>query len=155
MSVKLVGLGRALPTFSFGFLKSFFLSLFFFALDPIVAQGGRGSRSGRWLYAVAVAVDRVVQRWFDMQENMLNCVACESLIFLWVPCFGSRLAYSAGSSEQANAPGARVYIEVLQRETTLKRLVLRHLFSIESSPEQIVALRGNMMTETLVQNPCS
>ena len=81
VSVKLVGLGRALPTFSFGFLKSFFLSLFFFALDPIVTQDGRGSRSGRWLYAVAVAVDRVVQKWFDMQENMLNCVACESLIF--------------------------------------------------------------------------
>ena len=67
--MKLVGLGRALPTFSFGFLKSFFLSLFFFELDPIVAQGGRGSRSGRWLYAVAVAVDRVVQNWL---ENILN-----------------------------------------------------------------------------------
>lgn len=35
VSVKLVGFGRAFPTFSLGFLKSFFLSFFFFVLDPI------------------------------------------------------------------------------------------------------------------------
>jgi len=41
VSVKLVGFGRALPTLSLGFLKSFFLSFFFFALEPMVRYGGQ------------------------------------------------------------------------------------------------------------------
>lgn len=41
VSVKLSGLGRALPTFSLGFLKSLAFSFFFLELDPIAVQGGR------------------------------------------------------------------------------------------------------------------
>lgn len=36
VSVALLGFGRAFPTFNLAFWKSFFLSFFLFALDPIV-----------------------------------------------------------------------------------------------------------------------
>ncbi len=42
VSVKLSGLGRALPTFNLGFLKSLAFSFFFLELDPMVVQGWRG-----------------------------------------------------------------------------------------------------------------
>lgn len=37
VSVKLSALGFVLPTFSFGFWKSFFFSFFLFALEPILS----------------------------------------------------------------------------------------------------------------------
>jgi hypothetical protein len=46
--VVFAGLGLALPTLSFGFWKSFFFSLFFFALDPMVPNPKRlGTVCGR------------------------------------------------------------------------------------------------------------
>lgn len=57
VSVALLGFGLAFPTFSLAFWKSFFLSCFLFALDPIVVQGG--CRLGRGLCASMNSADRI------------------------------------------------------------------------------------------------
>ena len=70
MSVKLSDLGRALPTFSLGLLKSLFFSFFFLALDPMALQGHR--RLGLWLVVVAVVLSRKPRQTCKLMFDMLS-----------------------------------------------------------------------------------
>lgn len=48
VSVKLAGLGRAFPTFSLGFWKSFCLEAFFFVEEPIAGESHDGRSPRSW-----------------------------------------------------------------------------------------------------------